>query len=208
MVRLKICGITNWRDAQMCIDAGADLLGFNFYQRSPRYIKANDAARIIRRLPRRIEAVGLFVNAPISDVLRRASKADLSMIQLHGEENPAQVARIAESYPVIKAFRVRTRLGSSLFKRFAQADCYLLDGFHAELRGGSGTRFNWRFAREANRYGRIILAGGLTAENVGAALKQAQPFGIDVCSGVESAPGKKDPAKLKAFARAVRHAGN
>lgn len=205
MVRLKICGITNWRDAKICVDAGADLLGFNFYRPSPRYIAPEKAREIIRRLPRRVEAVGLFVNASPSQIFRHARAADLSMIQLHGDENPRFVAKIAEVYPVIKAFRVRTRLRASQLKQFAHADCLLLDGFHPELRGGTGAPFDWRFARDASRYGRIILAGGLTPGNLAAALRQTRPYGIDVCSGVESVPGKKDPTKVKAFARAAGH---
>ena len=205
MVRLKICGITNWRDAKMCLDAGADWLGFNFYRPSPRYIAPEKARSIIRRLPRRVEAVGLFVNASLAEIFRHARAADLSMIQLHGDENPRFVAKIAEAYPVIKAFRVRKKLGASELKRFAHADCLLLDGFHPELRGGSGASFDWRFARDASRYGRIILAGGLTPGNLAAALRQTKPYGVDVCSGVESAPGKKDGAKVKAFARATGH---
>jgi phosphoribosylanthranilate isomerase len=203
MVRLKICGITNWPDAKLCVDAGADLLGFNFYRPSPRYIAPEEAWSIIRRLPRRVEAVGLFVNASYASILRTARAADLTMIQLHGDENPRLVATIAEVYPVIKAFRVRGRLLESELKRFAHADCLLLDGFHPELRGGTGAPFDWRFARDASRYGRIILAGGLTPGNLAAALRQTKPYGIDVCSGVESAPGKKDAAKVKAFARAA-----
>ncbi len=205
MVRLKICGITNWRDAEICVDVGADLLGFNFYRPSPRYIAAEKARSIIRRLPRRVEAVGLFVNASPAEIFRHARTADLSMIQLHGDENPGVVTKIAEAYPVIKAFRVRKRLRASQLKRFAHADCLLLDGFHPELRGGAGASFDWRFARDAGQYGRIILAGGLTPGNLAAALRQTRPYGIDVCSGVESAPGKKDAAKVKAFARAAGH---
>jgi phosphoribosylanthranilate isomerase len=203
MVRLKICGITNHRDAQLCVDSGADWLGFNFYARSPRYISPSQAHQIIRRLPRRIHAVGVFVNLSATQILQIARASDLTMVQLHGDENPRFLAQLANSYPVIKAFRVRSHSAPKELKRFAQAEAFLFDGFHPEFRGGAGARFDWRIARAASRYGRIILAGGLTPENLPTALKQARPFGIDVCSGVESSPGKKDPRKLKAFARAA-----
>lgn len=203
-IRVKICGITNWKDAKIAIDAGADALGFNFYANSPRRIALSSAKQVIRRMPSRVAAVGVFVNGSAREILRIALKTNLGMLQLHGEESPATVERLAREYPIIKAFRVGPRFQVDELKRYASAVGFLLDGYDAEHRGGTGKRFDWNVAREAKRYGPVILAGGLRAENVLDAIRQVKPFGLDVCSGVEERPGRKDAKKVKGLMAAVR----
>ncbi len=203
MVRVKICGITNWTDARLAVKAGADALGFNFYSKSPRYIEPNEARLIATRLPRRVFLVGVFVNASEDDVLRVARNVDLNAVQLHGEETPADVQALSESYPVIKAFRVRGGFSGARLRRYSGASAFLLDGFDANRRGGTGKTFDWSVAKAARRHGAIIVAGGLTPENVAGAIRQARPFGVDVCSGVESSIGKKDPELMRALMREI-----
>lgn len=204
MVFVKICGITNWDDAKVAMDAGVDALGFNFYANSPRRIAFSSAKQIIRRMPSRVAAVGVFVNGSAREILRIAHKTNLAMLQLHGEESPAIVERLAREYPVIKAFRVGPRFRARELKKYPGAVGFLLDGYDAERRGGTGKRFDWNVAREAKRYGPVILAGGLRAENVVDAIRQVKPFGLDVCSGVEERPGRKDAKKVKGLMAAVR----
>ncbi|HEV2223697.1 MAG TPA: phosphoribosylanthranilate isomerase [Candidatus Acidoferrales bacterium] len=204
MVSVKICGITNWDDAKLAMDAGADALGFNFYAKSPRRIAASHAKEIIRHMPRHVTAVGVFVNGSAGEILRIAHATNLGMLQLHGEESPATVERLAREYPVIKAFRVGPRFRARELKKYPSAAGFLLDGYDAETRGGTGKRFDWGVAREAKRYGPLILAGGLRAKNVAEAIRQVKPFGLDVCSGVEERPGRKDAKKMKRLMAAVR----
>lgn len=205
-IRVKICGITNWKDAQIAIDAGADALGFNFYAKSPRRVAVSHAKEIIRRLPSYVAAVGVFVNGSAEAVLRIAHAANLGMLQLHGEESPATVERLAREYPVIKAFRVGPRFRARELKKYPGAAGFLLDGYDLKRPGGTGRVFDWRVAREAKRYGPVILAGGLRAENVGDAIRQVKPFGLDVCSGVEMQPGKKDAKKVQRLMAGVKRA--
>jgi phosphoribosylanthranilate isomerase len=203
MVKVKICGITNWTDAKLALDAGADALGLNFYAASPRYISPEEARGIVRRLPRRIHTVGVFVDALENAILGIARAVNLEFLQLHGEETPRVARALARSYPVIKAFRVRSDFLARELSRYSAASAFLLDGFDSERRGGTGKTFDWGVARQAKRYGPIILAGGLTPANAARAIAAVQPFAIDVCSGVESKPGKKDPRLLKKLMRAV-----
>jgi phosphoribosylanthranilate isomerase len=206
MTRVKICGITNWRDAKLAVDLGAQWLGFNFYPRSPRFIPPEAARGIVRRLPKSVSAVGVFVNEPLDVVDRIAYAARLDFVQLHGEESPRVVSQLAEAYGVIKAFRVRSGFRLASLARFAEAAAILLDGFDRRRRGGSGKLADWGLARRAKKYGFIFLAGGLTPENVAAAIAAAEPYAVDVASGVESYPGKKDAVKMRAFFRAVEAA--
>lgn len=199
MVRVKICGITNWTDARLAVKAGADALGFNFYSKSPRYIEPGEARLIATRLPRRVFLIGVFVNAIEDDVLRVARNVDLNALQLHGDETPADVQSLSESYPVIKAFRVRRGFSGARLARYSGASAFLLDGFDVARRGGTGKTFDWSVAKAANKRGAIIVAGGLTPENVASAIRQARPFAVDVCSGVESSLGKKDAELMKAL---------
>lgn len=202
-VKVKICGITNLTDAKLAIDAGADMLGFNFYAKSPRYIAPAKARTIVRRLPKRVAAIGVFVNETEEKMLGIARSVGLDRLQLHGDEAPAAVARVARSLPVIKAVRARKRFRISQLSQFNRASAILLDGFDRRVRGGTGKTFDWRLAKRANHYARIFLAGGLTPENVAKAIRTARPYAVDVCSGVESKPGKKDPARIDALMKAV-----
>jgi phosphoribosylanthranilate isomerase len=218
-VKVKICGITNWPDARRAIDAGADFLGFNFYAPSPRYIAPAKARQIVRRLPKNIVSVGVFVNETEETMLQIAEAVGLHRLQLHGNESPALVKRLATKLPVIKALRVRKSLSASQLGRYRDASAVLLDGFDAGLWGGTGKKFDWRLASaqsagarsgprkqsrpRAREKATLFLAGGITPENVAAAIRTAKPYAVDVCSGVEARPGKKDPKRLKNFMREV-----
>ncbi len=206
MVRVKICGITSWQDAKLALDAGADILGFNFYPPSPRYISPAQAKRIAARLPRGRQAAGVFVNEPVARMEQIAGVVGLDLLQLHGNESPEQVRELAERYPVIKAFRIRRGFRCALLARYADAAAFLLDGFRRRLHGGTGRTFDWHIAKAAKRYGRIFLAGGLTPENVAQAIREVRPYAVDVCSGVETRPGKKDPGRLRELMRQVEAA--
>jgi phosphoribosylanthranilate isomerase len=205
-VKVKICGITNWTDARRAVEAGAQFLGFNFYRRSPRYIQPAAARRIIRRLPDGIAAVGVFVNEPEANMLTIARRVGLDYLQLHGDEPPEQVARLKREIPVIKAVRVRDSFRPKQIDSFGRASAILLDGFDARRHGGTGKTFNWNLARGSNGSRRIFLAGGLTPENVAEAIRVARPYAVDVCSGVEARPGRKDPARIVALMWAVKAA--
>jgi phosphoribosylanthranilate isomerase len=201
--RVKICGITAWEDARLCVDLGASALGFNFYPHSPRAISPADAWSIIRRLPPFVEAVGVFVNWPplVVDALARAVR--LGAVQLHGAESAAEVAELGRRRRVIKAIAVKPGFRAASLVRYHAADAILLDGFVRGLHGGTGRVVDWKLARDASRYARIVLAGGLTPENVADAIRVARPFAVDVASGVESRPGRKDDGKLRALFAAV-----
>jgi phosphoribosylanthranilate isomerase len=204
MVKVKICGITNWADARRAVEAGADFLGFNFYPKSSRYIAPAAARRIVQRLPDAVASVGVFVNEPEREMLAIARQVGLDYVQLHGDETAEVVSRMRRSFRVIKAIRVRDSFRVSQLASFGRASSILLDGFDAHLRGGTGKSFNWKLAKSAGRKRQIFLAGGVTPENVAEAVSAARPFAIDVCSGVESSPGKKDAARMRALVAAVR----
>jgi phosphoribosylanthranilate isomerase len=206
MVMVKICGITNATDARRAVDAGADFLGFNFYPKSPRYIAPAKARRIALRLPTKVCVVGVFVNATEETILEIARTVGLDFLQLHGDESPEMVSRLKRTLPVIKAIRVRNSFRPASLARFGRSDALLLDGFDRRRHGGTGKTFAWDIARGAKRYGRIFLAGGLKPENVADAIRTAKPYAVDVCSGVEVKPGKKDPARLRALMEAVKTA--
>jgi phosphoribosylanthranilate isomerase len=205
-VKVKICGITNWEDARRAIDAGADFLGFNFYAGSPRYVAPAKARLIVRRLPKGVTSVGVFVNESEQKMLEIAETVGLDRVQLHGEESPAAVQRLGRSLPVIKAVRVKKSFRPANLARFKHASALLLDGFDAKQWGGTGRTFDWRIAQRARHGAKLFLAGGITAENVAQAIRTAKPYAVDVCSGVEAKPGKKDPKRLKAFMREVEKA--
>jgi phosphoribosylanthranilate isomerase len=204
--RVKICGITNWRDAKLAIDAGADALGFNFHPRSPRSCSLSHAREIILHVPRRIVCVGVFVDRPAAEILKIAKSANLQLLQLHGQEPADVVELLARHYPVIKAFPAKPGFRVSRLVEYSSAIAFLLDGYDAAKPGGTGRTFDWQLARRAQRYGPILLAGGLTPANVGQAIREAAPFAVDVASGIESRPGQKDPRLLRAFMRAVEAA--
>jgi len=203
MVRVKICGITSASDAQAAVDAGANLLGFNFYPKSPRHIEEDKAAEIRRKLPKRVEAVGIFVNRLPADVIALGSSLKLDAVQLHGDEPPETVAEIA---PVVKAFRVEAEFPLTTLEEYSPAFAFLFDAAHTDQYGGTGRPTDWDVARRASAKHRIILAGGLKVENVAAAVRIVRPYGIDVASGVESRAGKKDQGLMREFIREVRRA--
>lgn len=205
-VRIKICGITNSADARRAIACGADFLGFNFYPGSPRYVTPEKARRMVKKLPKSVASVGVFVNEPEKKILAIARQVGLNYLQLHGDESPAEVARLGHAVPVIKALRVKKPFRASQLSRYRKASALLLDGYDRHLRGGTGKTFDWKIARRVSSRAHIFIAGGLAPENVAEAVHIARPYAVDVSSGVESRPGKKDPARLKAFARAVREA--
>jgi phosphoribosylanthranilate isomerase len=201
--RVKICGITSIADALHAADCGADALGLNFYSKSPRYVTAEQAREIIGELPPFVTPVGLFVNHPAEEIRRIAEFCGLGTVQLHGDEGPED-CRLAP-LRVIKALRVRDESSLAGLDRYP-ADAVLLDAWSAARYGGTGHTFNWQLAARAARKWCIILAGGLTPENVADAVRTVRPFAVDVSSGVESAPGKKDPRKVAAFIRNAKRA--
>jgi phosphoribosylanthranilate isomerase len=206
MVLVKICGITNYPDAKAAVDAGANLLGLNFYPRSPRFVARADAAKIRIRLPGHIESVGVFVNAPAEEVAAMYHAVRFSAAQLHGDEPPQVVRELARALKVIKAFRVDAGFSLEKLREYAEASAFLLDGAKTGQFGGTGVRSDWEVARKATAAHRIILAGGLTPENVGEAVRLVRPYGVDVASGVESKPGRKDHGRLREFVQEVRRA--
>jgi phosphoribosylanthranilate isomerase len=206
MVRVKICGITNAADALAAVDAGANLLGFNFYEKSPRFVTETEAAKTRAQLPKKVEAVGIFVNAPSIEVAALCKSLRLDAAQLHGDESPEAVSELAPSVPVIKAFRVEPDFPLKSLDEYSAAFAFLFDAAHTGQYGGTGRTTDWDAARRAAKDHRIILAGGLKVENVAAAVRIVRPYGIDVASGVESKPGKKDHGRLREFIQEVRRA--
>ena len=206
MVRVKICGITRLQDARLAEKLGAYALGFNFYEKSPRNVSPADAWKIRNSLRPDTEAVGVFVNWNPEVITHLAKALQLSAVQLHGDETPKQLASLADELPVIKAFRVGISFSVSNFKKFRRASFFLLDAAAGSKFGGSGKTFDWSIAKKAASSPKIILAGGLTPENVAEAILAVRPYAVDVASGVESRPGKKDAGKLRAFFSEVAHA--
>jgi phosphoribosylanthranilate isomerase len=206
MVRVKICGITNPADALAAVEAGANLLGFNFYAQSPRHISEAEAAKIRPQLPKKVEAVGIFVNASSAEVGALCKSLKLDFAQLHGDESPDAVSELAPNVPVIKAFRVEPDFPLQTLDEYPAAFAFLFDAAHTGQYGGTGRPTDWDVARRAARDHRIILAGGLRVENVAAAVRIVRPYGIDVASGVESKPGKKDRGRVREFIQEVRRA--
>jgi phosphoribosylanthranilate isomerase len=201
-VKVKICGITSVVDAQAATEAGADMIGLMFYERSPRHISLAAAAEISRAMPPFVMRVGVFVNPPEDLVLRAIAECGLSLLQFHGEETPEFCTQFGVMS--MKAFRIRDA-GSLATLPAYPTDAWLLDAFSPAAYGGTGAKFNWDLALEAQQLGRpIFLAGGLTPETVAEAVRIVHPFGVDVSSGVESSPGKKDPAKVRAFIEAAK----
>lgn len=200
MAKVKICGITNLNDAQAAIDAGADALGFNFYDGSSRYIAPAAAGGIVRELSGAILKVGVFVNASIDRVIDTASVASLEAVQLHGDETTAyvDVLRSRSSLKIIKAFRVSN--GFIPEDTLGYNAGILLDGFTADARGGTGQAFDWEIATLVRSVvGRLWLAGGLSPENVRAAILEVSPYAVDACSSLESGPGIKDHERVRKF---------
>jgi len=202
--KVKICGVTNVADALAAAGAGADMIGLNFYEGSPRHVTAAQAAEIARALPPFVLRVGVFVNPAEDLVLRALGECNLNLLQFHGDE-PSE---FCTQFGVMsmKALRVRDAESLKTLENF-HTDAFLLDAHSKAGLGGTGEKFNWELAVEAQKFGKpVFLAGGLTPENVADAVRQVRPFAVDVASGVESAPGKKDAAKVRAFIAAVRAA--
>lgn len=196
---VKICGITRAQDARLAENLGAWGLGFNFYEKSPRVIAPADAWNIRRKLARATQAVGVFVNWHPEVIIYLAHAVKLTAAQLHGDETPKQLNYFEDNLPVIKAFRVGPGFLMSTFDKFRGASGFLLDAAKPGEFGGTGKKFDWSIAQKAAAKHKIILAGGLTPENVGEAILTVRPYAVDVASGVESRPGVKDPAKLREF---------
>jgi phosphoribosylanthranilate isomerase len=205
-IKIKICGITNTADALSAVESGADMLGFVFHEPSPRAVAVPRAAEIVRSLPPHIVRVGVFVNPDRERVIRAAGECGLNLLQFHGEEPPDYCLQFG--LMSMKAFRLRDAQSLEILPRY-RTDAWLLDSYAADKPGGTGETFNWDLAIAAKSRGTLIfLAGGLTPENVGLAIRKVRPFGVDVSSGVEAAPGKKDPSRVKAFITAAREAAN
>ncbi|MDO9532812.1 MAG: phosphoribosylanthranilate isomerase [Deltaproteobacteria bacterium] len=202
MVRVKICGITNLEDALLAAELGADALGFIFYAKSPRKVAPETAREIIAQLPPFVASVGVFVDEAAAVVQELAAWVGLDWVQLHGQESPEYCRNLGRK--VIKAFRIQDE---DSLRRLADyqgaAQAMLLDTYKKGQVGGTGEIFDWHLARKAKQYGHIILAGGLTSDNVAQAIATALPAAVDAASGTEAAPGKKDPAKLRAFFKAA-----
>jgi phosphoribosylanthranilate isomerase len=207
--RLKICGITNLDDARHAVEAGAWAVGMILWEGSPRACPLPEAERIARALRRRAEVAGVFVNAPLDEVVAVADGVALTVVQLHGDEGPAYCAEVARrtGAKVIKAKRLRTRADVMALEAY-HTDFHLVDSFVAPDRfGGTGQTFDWSLLRERHSRIPLILSGGLTPENVADAIVRVRPYAVDVASGVEARPGVKDPEKVAAFAAAVQAAG-
>jgi phosphoribosylanthranilate isomerase len=206
MVRVKICGITNLEDALLACELGADAIGLNFYEKSPRCISPFTASKVIAKLPPFVAAIGVFVNWQAAPVASLTKALGLAAAQLHGDEPPNLVAETVKKVSVIKALRAGK--GSSLppFSSYRGATAFLLDAPHSGQYGGTGRTADWTAAQAAAKSYRILLAGGLTPENVAEAILAVRPYAVDVTSGVEAKPGKKDPVKLRAFFEAVARA--
>jgi phosphoribosylanthranilate isomerase len=203
MVRVKICGITTVDDALSAVTAGADALGFVFFARSPRNVSPDEAAGIIRRLPPFVQTVGLFVNEDAETVNGIADRCGLDIVQLHGDESPAYCDLIHRR--VLKAFRVRDAASLEAMGNYRVAG-YLLDAWKKDAYGGTGHTFDWELAKGAAVHGPLVLAGGLDPDNVAEAVRRVRPYAVDVSSGVESTPGKKDHEKVREFISRAKEA--
>jgi phosphoribosylanthranilate isomerase len=195
MITVKICGVTTPEDARLAVELGASAIGMVFWPRSPRYVEAARAREIVASLPPFVAAVGVFVDQ--ADALRIALETGLTMVQFHGDEPPAAYADCP--VPPIKAIGVRDRSALDAAVAVPARATVLLDAHDPEKRGGTGKRIDWTIAAEIARRRPVILSGGLNAANVVEAIDAVRPAAIDVSSGVESAPGRKDPAKLRAL---------
>ena len=201
---IKVCGITNLEDALAAVEAGADALGFNFYRRSPRYIAPDAARSIIEELPSTVMKVGVFVNEgePV-EVERISDYAHLTAVQLHGDESPEYCSQLRGRF-TIKALRVQDDFEPQSVKDY-ETDAILLDAYTAGARGGTGRVVDWEVARKVRELvPQLILAGGLSPENVRQAIAAVGPYAVDACSSLESEPGRKDAKRVRAFIAAAR----
>jgi len=205
-VQIKICGVTNARDAETCAELGAQMIGLNFYSQSPRYIKPKVARQIVEALPANISAVGVFVHGNANEIRKTANSAGVRCVQLHGNFSLEIARELTGDFRVIRVFSTHQQFRPEDASLFSDCDV-LIDAHHPDLRGGTGRTCNWPAARATLAFTRfLILSGGLNAQNVGSAIRAVAPHAVDVCSGIESAPGVKDHGALKNFISAVRSA--
>ncbi|HEY0346844.1 MAG TPA: phosphoribosylanthranilate isomerase [Pyrinomonadaceae bacterium] len=210
MVKIKICGITNLDDARLAVEAGADLLGFNFYRPSPRFIEPDEARKIIDGVVRESEviAVGIFVDETLESVIETVRVSGVDAVQLHGDESVAYCADLKSALngiTIIKALRVSDSFQPQTATGYP-VDAIMLDAFHDSLRGGTGKTIDWEIAENTrNLVPQFFLSGGLSPENVAEAVERVQPYAVDACSRLELSPGRKDSLRVKAFVRAARN---
>src|SRR5437016_4522312 len=205
-VQIKICGVTNIKDARACIELGASMIGLNFYQQSPRYIEPKAARRIVEAIPHSVQAVGVFVDTTADEIRSIANAAGIRSVQLHGDFLSDTCRELAREFRVIRAFCTDARFRPKETALFSECDI-LVDAHHPDLRGGTGLTCDWSAARATLSFARfLILSGGLNSENVRQAIATVAPHAVDVCSSIESAPGVKDYRAIKNFVAAVRRA--
>jgi phosphoribosylanthranilate isomerase len=207
--RVKICGVTSIGDARLAADAGAWAIGLIFAPESPRRAEPAVAAEIGAAMRRRLEVTGVFLNAPLDEVVELADMCSLTMLQLHGDEGPTYCAEAAHrtGLKVMKAARVRDKASVQALRAFRVAvDFHLLDAYAESAHGGTGQTFNWDLANERGPGPPLVLSGGITPDNVAEAITAVRPWAVDSASGTEASPGVKDPAKVEALMRAVEQA--
>ena len=202
MVRIKICGITNIEDALLSVDLGASALGFVFYKGSKRYIKPDNAQSIISKLPPFVTTVGVFANQELEEIKKIKGKAGFDAFQLHGDESPDFCMELEGK--VIKAIRVKDSIDPKVIESYP-TQAILIDNYSTEAYGGTGETFGWEILKGFDTSKKIVLSGGLTPENVAQAIRIVNPYAVDVSTGVEASPGKKNPDKLKRFIEAARN---
>lgn len=205
MTLVKICGVTSVADAGMAADAGADMIGLIFYPPSPRYVTPEQAGAIVASLPADLPAVGVFVNESFETIVQVVRQSGVSRVQLHGDESPDLCRRLP--WYCIKALRFNDQMQPEMMVDYP-VDAFLIEGFHDGLYGGGGVKADWQRVASLHGYGRIILAGGLTPDNVQEAIDTVRPYAVDVCSGVEATPGTKDAAKVRAFVTRAKSMAN
>ena len=202
MTKIKICGITNKRDAIEASKLCVDMLGFVFYEGSKRYVEPKVVRDIVNELPQSVAKVGVFVDEKAEKVSEIASDCSLDILQFHGDEPPAYCAGF-NNYKIIKAFRIRDKNSLKGINEYA-ADFYLLDTYSADSKGGTGKSFDWKIIEGFELLRPVILSGGLTPANVAGAIQSVAPYGVDISSGVEKTAGKKDLELMKKFVENVR----
>jgi len=202
IVKVKICGLTNLADAEAAVRMGADMLGFNFYPKSPRYIEPAAAIDIINQLPAFVDTVGVFVNSPLEEIKEIIADGQLNWVQLHGDESPEFCESLLSlSVRTMKALRIKTAADVQKAKNY-YTDAILLDAFDSDAYGGTGKTFDWNIVGHIGK--RVFLAGGINPDNVKSAVELGV-YGIDVCSGIEAKPGKKDHDKMKKLFENISH---
>jgi len=199
MTKVKICGMTDLRDALKAYELGADLVGFIFFQKSPRKIDPEHARVIIEDLPKDLLKVGLFLDQELEEVRALAKRCHIDILQLHGEENPRYCEKLKDDFKIIKSFKVKDESSLKNVRRYKNVDYCLFDTYVKDTPGGTGVKFDWNILKGKKFEKPTFLAGGLKPENVKEAIKEVLPYAVDVASGVEKSPGKKDYKLLKEF---------